>query len=56
MAREATHRVLSSSVFVHACDAMNVEMDVVYYGMPNPHGLPLDLSKIKVYHGDCYGS
>jgi len=51
MAREATHRVLSSSVFVHACDAMNVVMDVVHYGKPNPHGLPLDANKIKVYHG-----
>ncbi len=52
MAREATHRVLSSSVFVHACDAMNVPMDVVHYGKPNPHGLPLDSSKILTYHGN----
>jgi len=48
LAREATHRVLSSSVFVHACDAMDVEMDVVHYGAPNLHGLPLDASKIKL--------
>ncbi len=47
MAREATHRVLSSSVFVHACDAMNTTMDVVYYGKPSPHSLPLDGTKIK---------
>ena len=32
LAREAKHRVLSSSVFVHACDAMNVDVEVVNYG------------------------
>ena len=52
MAREAKYRVLSSSVFVHACDAMNVTMDAVYYGVPNPHGLPLDLRKIKSIFGE----
>lgn len=30
--REALHRVLSSSVMVHVCDAMNVKIDVVNYG------------------------
>lgn len=50
-ARDAQHRVLSSSVFVHACDAMNVTMDVVNYGMANKHGWPLDKSKIKVVRG-----
>jgi len=30
--REATHKVLSSSVMVHACDAMGVPMDIVNYG------------------------
>jgi len=33
--REATHRVLSSSVMVHACEAMNVKMDVINYGRPD---------------------
>lgn len=51
LAREANHRVLSSSVFVHACDAMNVPMDVVHYGRANRHGWPLDPTKIKVIHG-----
>ena len=51
MAREAKHRVLSSSVFVHACDAMNAPMDVVYYGRPNPHGWPLDEGKIRLVKG-----
>ncbi len=35
LAREAKHRVLSSSVFVHACDAMNVDVEVVNYGRPD---------------------
>ena len=35
LAREATHRVLSSSVMVHACDAMDVGIDVVNYGRPD---------------------
>lgn len=48
MAREANHRVLSSSVMVHACDAMNVRMDIVNYGRPNPQGWPDDPRKIKV--------
>lgn len=52
MAREATHRVLSSSVFVHACDAMGVTMDVVYYGQPALHALPLDPNKTIVVHGE----
>lgn len=48
MAREARHRVLASSVFVHACDAMNVPIDVVAYGKSAPHAWPLDSDKIKV--------
>ncbi len=51
IAREATHRVLSSSVFVHACDAMNVVIDVVHYGRENRHGWPIDPSIIKIIHG-----
>ena len=35
LAREATYRVLSSSVIVHACDAMNVMIDVINYGTPD---------------------
>jgi hypothetical protein len=48
MAREANHRVLSSSVMVHACDAMNATMDIVNYGRPNPQGWPDDMRKIKL--------
>ena len=51
LAREAKHRVLSSSVFVHACDAMNASMDVVHYGRPNKYGWPLDESKIRLVRG-----
>ena len=51
MAREAKHRVLCSSVFMHACDAMNLEIDVCHFGGANYHGLPLDPRKIKVMHG-----
>lgn len=47
VAREATHRVLSSSVFVHACDAMRVTMDAVHYGSPSFHHYPIDSSIIK---------
>ena len=32
LAREAKYRVLCSSVYVHACDAMNCVMDAVNYG------------------------
>ncbi len=42
LAREAMHRVLSSSVFVHACDAMNAVMDVVNYGRPDRKVWPLN--------------
>ena len=31
----ASHRVISSSVMVHACDAMNCSIDVVNYGFQN---------------------
>ena len=46
MAREARHRVLSSSVFVHACDAMNVTIDVINYGKPDHKVWPKDGSKV----------
>lgn len=32
IAREARHRILSSSVLVHACDAMQCIIDVINYG------------------------
>lgn len=51
LAREASHVVMTSSVFMHACDAMNKVMDVCHFGVGNPHGLPIDDSKIKVMHG-----
>lgn len=35
LAREARYRILSSSVFVHACDAMNAKIDVINYGRPD---------------------
>lgn len=47
MAREAKHVILSSSVFVHACDALGVVMDAVYYGAPSLQHYPIDRSKIK---------
>lgn len=46
LAREATHRVLSSSVFVHACEAMRVKMDVVNYGRPDRKIWPKDQSLV----------
>jgi len=46
LAREATHRVLSSGVFVHACEAMGCTMDVVNYGRADRKVWPLDQSKV----------
>lgn len=46
IAREATHRVLSSSVFVHACDAMGCVIDIINYGTPDRKVWPLKQSKI----------
>lgn len=40
--RKATHRVLSSSVFVHACEAMRIKMDVINYGRPDHKIWPKD--------------
>ena len=47
LAREANHRVLSSSVMVHACDAMDAMIDVIYYGRSDRKVWLLDLSKVK---------
>lgn len=47
LAREAKHRVLSSSVMVHACDALNVDIDAINYGAVTRRMWPLDMSKVK---------
>ena len=47
LAREAKHRILSSSVFVHACDAMNSVMDIVNYGRPDRKVWPLEQDKVQ---------
>ncbi len=47
LAREARHRVLSSSVFVHACEAMGVDMDVINYGRPDRKVWPKDQKLVK---------
>lgn len=44
--REARHRVFSSSVFFHACNAMGCTIDVINYGRPDRKMWPLDQSKI----------
>jgi hypothetical protein len=47
LAREARYRVLSSSVFVHACDAMGVIIDVINYGRPDRKVWPKDQSLVR---------
>ena len=42
----ATHRVLSSSVFVHAADAMGCTIDIINYGRPDKKVWPLDQSRV----------
>lgn len=46
LAREAKHRVLSSSVFVYACVAMRCGIDALNYGRADRHMWPMDMSKI----------
>lgn len=46
LSREAKYRILSSSVFVHACDAMRSRIDVLNYGNKDKRNWPLDLSNI----------
>lgn len=46
VAREARHRVLSSGVFVHACEAMDCVIDVINYGRSDRKIWPLDQSKV----------
>ena len=46
LAREAKYRILSSSVFVHACEAMGCVIDVINYGSLDRKVWPLDQSKV----------
>jgi len=46
IAREAKHRVLSSGIFVHACEAMHCKIDVINYGRLDRKIWPLDQSKV----------
>lgn len=50
LAMYATHRVYSSSTFVHAADAMNLPMDIVHYGSNSDYAWPEDRNKIKTYY------
>ena len=43
----ATHRVISSSVFVHVCDALELPMDVVNYGTPDRKVWPYNQKLVK---------
>lgn len=45
--RHASHRVISSSVFMHACDAMNLTIDVANYGTPDRKVWPYDKDLVK---------
>ena len=47
LAREANYRVLSSSVFVHACEAMNVDMEIINYGRPDRKVWPHNQHLVK---------
>lgn len=42
----ASHRILCSSVFVHAAEAMGLYIDCLNYGSKDRKVLPLDLSKV----------
>lgn len=46
IARRAKHRVLLSSVFVTACDAMGCVIDAINYGAPDRKLWPLDQSRV----------
>jgi len=48
IAKKAQHRVLASSVIVHACNAMGSTMDIVNYGHPAEDHYPEDPNTIKV--------
>ena len=46
IAKHATHRVYSSSVMVHAADAMGLTIDIINYGKQDTKVWPLDQSKV----------
>ena len=46
IARNAKHRVLISSVFVSACEAMSCTIDAINYGQPDRKLWPLDQHKV----------
>jgi hypothetical protein len=46
LAREAKHRVMSSSVMVHACDAMGTTIDLVNYGRADRKVWLADMSRV----------
>lgn len=46
IARNAKHRVLISSVFVSACEAMKCTIDAINYGKPDRKLWPLDQHKV----------
>jgi hypothetical protein len=43
----ATHRVISSSVFVHACEALGLPIEVINYGTPDRKVWPYNQSLVK---------
>ncbi len=47
LAREAEYRVLSSSVFVHACEAMGSSIEIINYGKPDRKVWPLTPNLVK---------
>ena len=46
LAKYAKHRVLSSSVMVHACDAMGLYIDVINYGKPDRKVWPVNIDNV----------
>lgn len=46
MAKRAKHRILASSVFVPACDAMGCVIDAINYGRSDRKVWPLDQSRV----------
>jgi len=47
VAKHATHRVYSSSVMVHAAEAMGLEMDIINYGKKDRKVWPLNQGLVK---------
>lgn len=46
LAKRARHRVIASSVFIHACDAMGCTIDAINYGHADHKVWPLDQSRV----------